>query len=100
MSKKNFPKKSIKNYQKLNNKLSGNGPTDRQTDRQTDLGIEAPSRSLKTEIPKCQNYPEGVKCPEFERYGCGQCSMLSQVQTPHFEGFVKHCLNSLSFSFV
>ena len=28
MSKKNFTKKSIKNYQKLNNKLSGNGPTD------------------------------------------------------------------------
>ena len=31
LSKKNFTKKSIKNYQKLNNKLSGNRPTDRQT---------------------------------------------------------------------
>ena len=30
-SKKNFTKKFIKNYQKLNNKLSGNGQTDRQT---------------------------------------------------------------------
>ena len=27
LSKKNFTKKSIKNYQKLNDKLSGNGPT-------------------------------------------------------------------------
>ena len=31
MSKKNFTTKSIKNYQKLNNKLSGNGPTNGQT---------------------------------------------------------------------
>ena len=32
LSKKNFTKKSIKNYQKINNKLSGNGPTDPPTD--------------------------------------------------------------------
>ena len=32
LSKKNFTIKSIKNYQKLNNKLSGNRPTDRHSD--------------------------------------------------------------------
>ena len=32
LSKKNFTKKSIKNYQKINNKLSGNRPTDGPTD--------------------------------------------------------------------
>jgi len=32
LSNKNFTKKSIQNYQKINNKLSG---TDRQTDRRT-----------------------------------------------------------------
>ncbi len=37
LSKKNFTTKSIKNYQKLNNKLSGNGPTDRPTDRHSDI---------------------------------------------------------------
>ena len=36
MSKKNFTTKSIKNYQKLDNQLRGNRPTDRQTDRPTD----------------------------------------------------------------
>ena len=37
LSEKNFTKKSIKNYQKLNNKLSGNGQTDRPTDRHSDI---------------------------------------------------------------
>ena len=37
LSKKNFTKKSIKNYQKINNKLSGNGPTDPPTDRQSEI---------------------------------------------------------------
>ena len=32
LSKKNFTKKSIQNYQKINNKLSGNGQTDRHSE--------------------------------------------------------------------
>ena len=35
LSKKNFTKKSIRNYQKINNKLSGNRPTDPPTDKVT-----------------------------------------------------------------
>ena len=34
--KKNFTKKSIKNYQKLNKKQIDDQPTDRPTDRRTD----------------------------------------------------------------
>ena len=36
-SKKNFTKKSIKNYQKLNKKQIDDRPTDRQTDRHSGI---------------------------------------------------------------